>query len=63
MHGELVGLGYRIGPATVWRILHTAGLDPAPRRMDASWRTFLRTQATGILACDLFTVATVLLQR
>jgi hypothetical protein len=46
IHGELIVLGYRIGPATVWRILYTAGLDPAPRRMDASWRTFPRTQAT-----------------
>jgi transposase InsO family protein len=63
VHGELVGLGYRISSATVWRILHTAGVDPAPRRMDTSWRAFLRTQAAGLLACDFFTVDTVLLQR
>jgi hypothetical protein len=31
VHGELVGLGYRVAPATVWNILHKAGLDPAPR--------------------------------
>ena len=30
VHGELVGLGYRVAPATVWNILHKAGLDPAP---------------------------------
>jgi hypothetical protein len=24
------GLGYRVAPATVWNILHKAGLDPAP---------------------------------
>jgi putative transposase len=63
VHGELVGLGYRISPATVWRILHTTGVHPAPRHADTSWRQFLRAQATGLLACDFFTVDTVLLQR
>jgi hypothetical protein len=29
VHGELVGLGYRIGASTVWRILNTAGIDPS----------------------------------
>jgi putative transposase len=32
IHGELAGLGYRIGASTVWTILHTAGIDPTPRR-------------------------------
>jgi hypothetical protein len=31
VHGELVGLGYRLAPATVWNMLYKAGLDPAPR--------------------------------
>ena len=63
IHGELVGLGYRIAPATVWNILQKAGLDPAPRRSGTSWREFCRTQAATMLACDLFTVDTVLLRR
>jgi putative transposase len=61
--GELVGLGYRVAPATVWNILQKAGLDPAPRRTGPSWREFCRAQATTMLACDFFTVDTVLLRR
>ena len=40
-----------------------AGLDPAPRRTGPSWREFCRAQATTMLACDFFTVDTVLLRR
>jgi hypothetical protein len=32
IHGEPGGLRYRVSPATAWRILRTAGVDPAPRR-------------------------------
>ena len=63
VHGELVGLGQQVSASTVWRILHRAGIDPAPRRAGPSWREFCVTQAASILACDLFTVETVLLQR
>ena len=34
-----------------------------PRRSSETWREFLRTQASGIVACDLFTVDTVLFRR
>jgi hypothetical protein len=63
IHGELVGLGYRVVPATVWNILRRGGLDPAPRRTGPSWSQFCRMQATPVLACDFFTVDTVLLRR
>jgi putative transposase len=52
-----------LAASTVWAILKQAGIDPAPRRASESWRTFLRAQASGIIACDLLTVDTVLLRR
>lgn len=63
IHGELVGLGYQVAASTVWKILHQARIDPAPRRAGPTWKQFLTTQAHGILACDFFTVDTVFLKR
>ena len=63
IHGELAGLGYRIGASTVWKILHSAGIDPSPRRAGPSWAEFLRGQAHGIVACDLFHLDTITLRR
>jgi putative transposase len=63
IHGELAGLGYQIGASTVWKILYTAGIDPSPRRAGPTWAQFLRAQAQGIVACDLFHLDTVALQR
>jgi transposase InsO family protein len=61
--GELAGAGIRVPPSTVRDILKRAGLDPAPRRTGPSWSQFLKAQAEGILACDLFHVDTVFLKR
>ncbi|MFC5828448.1 integrase core domain-containing protein [Nonomuraea insulae] len=61
--GQIVGLGRKVSPATVWAILKKAGFDPAPRRGGPTWAQFLKAQASGILACDFFTVETVMLAR
>ncbi|MGC5021364.1 integrase core domain-containing protein [Micromonospora sp. DT47] len=63
IQGELVGLGYPVAASTVWKILNQAGVDPAPRRSGPTWKQFLTAQAHTILACDFFTVDTVLLKR
>jgi len=36
IHGELVGLGYKFAPSTVWQILKGAGIDSAPTRSGQS---------------------------
>jgi len=55
IHGELAGLGITVAPSTVWQILKSAGINRAPRRDGPSWAEFLRSQAQGILALDIFT--------
>jgi putative transposase len=63
IQGELVGLGIRIAASTVWTILREAGVEPAPRRLESSWREFLRRQAGTIIKCDFLTVDMVFLKR
>jgi transposase InsO family protein len=60
IHGELARLGHHIGATTVWEILHTAGIDPAPRRAGPTWRQFLTNQAQAIIAVDFFHIDTAL---
>jgi putative transposase len=52
-----------VSASSIRRVLRAHGLDPAPRRASTSWRSFLRQQAAGIVACDFFTVDTVFLRR
>jgi putative transposase len=61
--GELRKLAARVSPSTLRRLLRAAGLTPAPRRSEPSWREFLRRQAASMLACDFFTVETISLRR
>jgi putative transposase len=61
--GELAKLGFRVSPTTIRRLLARPGPGPAPRTSGPGWREFLRAQAATIVACDFFTVESVVLRR
>jgi putative transposase len=56
IHRELAGLGIRVAPSTVWKILTNAEIPPAPRRTGPTWAQFLHAQAEPMPATDFFTV-------
>jgi hypothetical protein len=60
---RLIGLGHRVAASTVWKLLKTAGIDPAPQRSGTTWTQFLTAQAHALLAIDFAHVDTVLLRR
>jgi putative transposase len=59
LHGELLVLGVKVAPATVWEILREPGIDPAPERSSSTWADFLRSQPDALLACDFLETITV----
>jgi putative transposase len=63
IQGELASMGMALAPSSVWAILRRHNLDPSPQRTGFSWKEFLQSQASSMLACDFFTVDTVLLKR
>jgi len=55
----LIALGIKVAASTVWEILQTAGIDPAPQRASTTWAAFLRSQAEAIIAADFLETVTL----
>ena len=62
IQGELRKLGVVVSATAIRSLLKRHGVTPAPRREGPSWKEFLACQASGILACDFFTVETIRLR-
>ena len=63
IQGELATMGVVLAPSSVWSVLRRHGVDPSPMRSGPTWAEFLSSQASSMLACDFFSVDTVLLKR
>jgi hypothetical protein len=59
VHGELLTLGVKVAPSTVWEMLRQAGIDPAPDPAATTWTDFLRSQAEALLAADFIETITL----
>ena len=62
IEGELLKLGYTVSTSTIQSILRRHSILPAPDRNHSSWRTFLNHYKDQMLACDFFTVETLMLR-
>jgi hypothetical protein len=65
IQGELLKLGHRVSASTIRRVLKALKIPPAPERhTGTTWRQFLHTQASTMLAAGYFHVdCAVTLQR
>ncbi|MFB7160987.1 helix-turn-helix domain-containing protein [Streptomyces sp. NPDC056242] len=63
VQGELARLGITVSAATVRSVLRKGNIPPAPQRASDACSTFLRAQASGLLACDFFHVDTAFYRR
>jgi hypothetical protein len=54
IQGELKGLGHRVAPSTIAKVLKENGIQPAPDR-PSSWRSFIQAHWGEVVGADFFT--------
>ena len=63
IRGELLKLGHTIAATTVRSVLLRAGIPPAGRRSQVTWKRFLAAHAETLVAADFFSVDTIFFKR
>jgi putative transposase len=63
VHGELATTGIGLAQRVFGPSLRRHGIVPSLDRSGPTWTEFFKSQASSMLACDFFTVDTVLLRR
>jgi hypothetical protein len=63
IRGELLKLGHTVAATTIRSVLRGAGIPPADRRSQLSWKQFLAAHAEALVAADFFSVDTIFFKR
>src|SRR5229473_118175 len=63
IRGELLKLGRCVRATTIRSVLLTAGVPPAGRRSELTWKQFLTTHAETLVSADFFSVDTIFFKR
>jgi putative transposase len=63
IRGELLKLGYQVAATTIRSVLLAAGVPPAGRRSEQTWKQFLAAHAETLIAADFFSVDTIFFKR
>src|SRR6266851_515986 len=63
IRGELLKLGHQVAATTIRSVLLAAGIPPAGRRSQPTWKQFLTAHAESLVAADSFSVDTIFFKR
>ena len=62
IRGEMLKLGHLVAATTIRSVLLGAGIPPAGRRSQLSWKQFLAAHAETVVAADFFSLDTIFFQ-
>ena len=63
IRGELLKLGHAVAATTIRSVMLGAGIPPAGRRSQLTWKQFLTAHAETLVAADFFCVDTIFFKR
>jgi putative transposase len=63
IRSEMLKLGHLVAATTIRSVLLAAGIPPAGRRSQLSWRQFLAAHAETLVAADFFSLDTIFFKR